>query len=123
MMLVHRRPVACGFGVGLAHIRAFLRMPVVVHSAEMIDARSRIDPNDRIGDDGEELTLTVEHRAAASSRRLVIELARNGPALALQAVEAGQARLPSLDERVTAALAEAQKPLPFADLRAGSVSV
>src|SRR5208337_150398 len=36
---------------------------------------------------GEELTLTVEHRAAPSSRPLVVELVQNGPALALEAVE------------------------------------
>jgi hypothetical protein len=51
--------------------------------------------------------LTVEHRAAASSRPLVIGLAQNGPALALQAVERAKpvaVTTPSLDERVTAAL-------------------
>src|ERR1700746_726882 len=79
------------------------------------------DSNLYLRRDGEELTLTVEHRAAPSSRPLVIELAQNGPALALEVVERARAvavTTPSLDERVTAALAEAQEPLPFADLRA-----
>ena len=79
------------------------------------------DSNLYLRRDGEELTLTVEHRAAPSSRPLVIELVQNGPALALEAVERARpvaAQAPSLEERVTAALAEAQGPLPFADLRA-----
>ena len=79
------------------------------------------DSNLYLRRDGEELTLTVEHRAAPSSRPLIIELAQNGPALALQVVERAKpvaVTTPSLDERVTAALAEAQKPLPFTDLRA-----
>ena len=79
------------------------------------------DSNLYLRRDGEELTLTVEHRAAPSSRPLVIELAQNGPALALEVVERARpvaVTVPSLDERVTAALAEAQEPLPFADLRA-----
>ena len=63
------------------------------------------DSNLYLRRDGEELTLTVEHRAAPSSRPLVIELAQNGPALALEVVERARpvATTPSLDERVTAA--------------------
>jgi hypothetical protein len=79
------------------------------------------DSNLYLRRDGEELTLTVEHRAAPSSCPLVIELAQNGPALALEVVERAKpvaVTSPSLDERVTAALAEAREPLPFADLRA-----
>ena len=45
------------------------------------------DSNLYLRRDGEELTLTVEHRAAPPSRPLVIELAQNGPALALEVVE------------------------------------
>src|SRR5271165_2100406 len=79
------------------------------------------DSNLYLRRDGEELTLTVEHRAAPSSRPLVIELVQNGPALALEAVERARpvaVNTPSLDERVMAALVEAREPLPFADLRA-----
>ena len=79
------------------------------------------DSNLYLRRDGEELTLTVEHRAAASSRPLIIELAQNGLALALEVVERAKpvaVTTLSLDERITTVLAEAQKPLPFADLRA-----
>ena len=79
------------------------------------------DSNLYLRRDGEELTLTAEHRAAPSSRPLVVELVQNGPALALEAVERARpvaVDTPSLDERVMAALAEAREPLPFADLRA-----
>ena len=79
------------------------------------------DSNLYLRRDGEALTLTAEHRAAPSSRPLVVELVQNGPALALEAVERARpvaVNTPSLDERVMAALAEAKEPLPFADLRA-----
>ncbi len=80
------------------------------------------DSNLYLRRDGDELSLTVEHRAAPSPRPLSIELASRGPALALEVVErakpADDAASPSLDDRITAALAEAQQPLPFADLRA-----
>jgi len=69
----------------------------------------------------EELTLTVEHRAAASPRPLIIELAQQGLALALEVVDQAKpvaATVPSLDERITIVLAEVQAPLPFGDLRA-----
>ena len=65
----------------------------------------RRDSNDRI-------ILTVEHRAASAM-----------PALALEPI--GADRLPergvapaSLDQRITAALADGEQPRPFADLRA-----
>jgi hypothetical protein len=69
--------------------------------------------------DSEQLSLAIEHRAAPSPRPVTIELVSRGPALALEASEQPQALAPpSLDQRIEAALAEAQKPLPFADLRA-----
>jgi hypothetical protein len=79
------------------------------------------DSNLYLRRDGEALTLTAEHRAAPSSRPLAVELVQNGAALALEAVERARpvaVDTPSLDERVIAALAEAEEPLPFADLRA-----
>ena len=69
----------------------------------------------------DELSLTVEHRAAPSPRPLIVELAQQGLALALEVVEREKpvaAAAPSLDERITTVLAEAQEALPFADLRA-----
>ena len=69
---------------------------------------------------GDDLTLAVEHRAAPSSKPLRIELTQRGDALALEVVEQPAAMTPapsSLDERVIAALADAARPLPFAQLR------
>ena len=71
--------------------------------------------------DCDELSLTVEHRAAPSPRPLIVELAQQGLALALEVVERAKpvaAAAPSLDERITTVLAEAQEALPFADPRA-----
>jgi len=79
------------------------------------------DSNLYLRRDSEELTLTVEHRAAPSPKPLSIELTGRGPALALEVVERSKPALdtaPSLDDRIAAVLAEAQAPLPFADLRA-----
>jgi AAA domain len=76
----------------------------------------RRDSNDRI-------ILTVEHRAASAMPALALELAQRDNALALE--PAGTDRQPergvapaSLDQRITAALANGEHPRPFADLRA-----
>jgi len=76
----------------------------------------RRDSNDRI-------ILTVEHRAASAMPALALELAQRDNALALEPT--GADRPPergvapaSLDQRITAALAEGEQPRPFADLRA-----
>jgi hypothetical protein len=76
----------------------------------------RRDSNDRI-------ILTVEHRAASAMPALALELAQRDNALALEPT--GADRLPergvtpaSLDQRITAALADGEQPRPFADLRA-----
>ena len=64
--------------------------------------------------------LTVEHRAAPSPGAHRHRAGPARPALALEAVEPAEMAAPvqaSLDERITAALAEARAPLPFADLR------
>jgi AAA domain len=68
----------------------------------------------------EELTLSIEHRAAPSPKPVTLELAERGAALALQVVEPEPVkRHPnSLDDRIFAALAAADHPLPFGDLRA-----
>ena len=79
------------------------------------------DSNLYLRRDGDEMTLTVEHRAAAAPRPLIIELAQQGLALALEVVERTKpvaTTPPSLDERITTVLADAQEPLPFAGLRA-----
>jgi hypothetical protein len=68
----------------------------------------------------QELTLTVEHRAAASIPTLALELAQRADALALEVVDrrASPTSAPSsVDDRIAAVLADADRPLPFADLR------
>jgi AAA domain-containing protein len=71
---------------------------------------------------GDDLTLTVEHRAAASVPALALELAQRGDALALEVVTRGVAPEPAVpatvDERITSALADATGPLSLAALRA-----
>jgi len=67
------------------------------------------------------LTLTVEHRAAPSMPTLTLELAKHAHAVALNVVERPMSPNPrraSVDERIIAALAGIEQPLPFAELRA-----
>jgi hypothetical protein len=78
------------------------------------------DSNLYLRREDEELTLTVEHRAASSLRPMTIELAQRADALALEVVD--RQELPpvpqvSLDERIIAALAATDRALPFAELR------
>ncbi len=78
------------------------------------------DSNLYLRREGDTLTLSVEHRAAPALKPMKIELVEAGEALALQLVERSDAPTPvatSLDERITAALAAATSPLPFAELR------
>ena len=79
------------------------------------------DSNLYLRRDGDDLSLSVEHRAAPSMTPITIELAQRGTALALQVVDRRDPATPppsSLDERITATLASADAALPFAKLRA-----
>lgn len=70
---------------------------------------------------GDDLTLTVEHRAAPSVPAVALELAQRGDALALEVVERRADPDPtptSVDERITRTLAEAAGPVSLAALRA-----
>jgi hypothetical protein len=70
---------------------------------------------------GDDLTLTVEHRAAPSGPAVSLELAQRGEALALEVIDCGAPPEPapaSVDERITTALTDAGRPLPITDLRA-----
>jgi hypothetical protein len=69
----------------------------------------------RDGDpDGGKITLNVEHRAAPAMPPLTLELARRADALA----HASQVPSPSsLDDRITAALADANREMPVSELR------
>ena len=80
------------------------------------------DSNLYLRRDGDDLSLSVEHRAAPSMTPITIELAQRGTALALEVVDRRDPVTPppsSLDERITATLAGADAALPFAKLRAG----
>jgi hypothetical protein len=81
------------------------------------------DSNLYLRRDRDQLTLTVEHRAASAMPAITLELAERADALALQVVDRRPRPAPaseprSIDERITAALAEAGHPQPFANLRA-----
>ena len=79
------------------------------------------DSNLYLRRDGDDLTLTVEHRAAPSVPAVALALSQRGDALALHVVERRAEPEPqptSVDERITRALADAGRPLPLAELRA-----
>jgi hypothetical protein len=78
------------------------------------------DSNLYLRRDGDELSLTVEHRAAPSIPGMALALAERGEALALEVVDRSAPVTPtpnSLDERIAAALTNADGSLPFAELR------
>jgi len=69
---------------------------------------------------GGHLTLTVEHRAAASLPSIALELTERDAALALTVAEKQDPPAPSpvsIDERITAALAAAGRSVPLGELR------
>jgi RecA-family ATPase len=79
------------------------------------------DSNLYLRRNSDDLTLTVEHRAAPSVPEIALELDQRGDALALHVVERRAEPEPqptSVDERITRALADAGRPLPIAELRA-----
>ena len=82
------------------------------------------DSNLYLRRDGDDLSLTVEHRAAPPLGPMAVALTQRGPALALEAVERPEPAVTtapapnSLDDRIIAALAETDASMPFADLRA-----
>ena len=124
----------------LAHLRDLQRRHgvavVVVHHAKKGAGRVRAgqalrgssefhawgDSNLYLRRSGDELTLTVEHRAAPSGPTIPLMLTSAGDGLSLAVTEQGtedpERRSISVDERIARALAEAKRPLPVADLRA-----
>jgi len=106
----------------LAYLRELQRRHaiavIVVHHAKKgnLYLRRNRDP----GENGD-ITLTVEHRAAPAMPSVTLELAHRANALALEVIEPPTPQTPapgSLDERITAALADVNRPLPFTELRA-----
>jgi len=79
------------------------------------------DSNLYLRRDGDDLTLTVEHRAAPSLAPVAVALIQRGPALALEVVDPKPQAAPTtttLDERITAVLADSDGAMPFTALRA-----
>jgi RecA-family ATPase len=75
----------------------------------------------RDGDD--RIILTAEHRAASAIPSVTLALTQREDALALEPIQSHDQPMPdptpsSIDERIAAALADADRPRPFAELRA-----
>jgi len=73
-------------------------------------------------DSDDRIVLTVEHRAAAAMQAVTLQLTQRDNALALELVQPDRqlerpAAPTSLDQRITAVLAERRQPRPFAELR------
>lgn len=67
-----------------------------------------------------DLTLTVEHRAAASPPSITLDLRQHGAALALHVQESVVDNTPlpnALDDRIALVLSGANRPVPIAELR------
>jgi RecA-family ATPase len=74
-------------------------------------------------DSDDRIVLTVEHRAAAAMQGVTLELAQRDNALALEPVHFDRhpernSEPTSVDQRITAALADGEQPKPFSELRA-----
>ncbi|MHB8816540.1 MAG: AAA family ATPase [Steroidobacteraceae bacterium] len=122
----------------LAYLRTLQRQHqlavLVVHHARKSAGRMRAgqalrgssefhawgDSNLYLRRSGGELNLTVEHRAAPSPPTIGLALAQRGDALALEIASSIAVPTPaptSIDERITAAISEADHPLPIGELR------
>jgi RecA-family ATPase len=90
-LLAYLRELQRRYGVAVLVVHHARKGGACVRAGQALRGSSEFhawgDSNLYLRRDGEELTLTVEHRTAPASRPLVIELAQNGPALALEAVE------------------------------------
>jgi AAA domain len=123
----------------LAHLRELQRRyalsVLVVHHAKKSAGRMRAgqalrgssefhawgDSNLYLRRSSQALTLTIEHRAAPSPPSITLELQARGAALALQLAQTLSDPAPtppsSVDERITAALQNAARPLTIKELR------
>jgi len=122
----------------LAYLRELQRRHdlavVLVHHAKKSSGRLRAgqalrgssefhawgDSNLYLRRDGPKLSLTVEHRAAASVPAIDLELVQRDAALALEVLAPASCPTPapaSIDERITAALTDTLQPLSISQLR------
>jgi hypothetical protein len=122
----------------LAYLRELQRRHgvavIVVHHAKKGAGRARAgqalrgssefhawgDSNLYLRRNGDDLTLTVEHRAAPAMPTVTLELVQRTGALALEVVDRRNPPAPppsSVDQRITTALIDLDHPLPFAELR------
>ena len=86
-LLAYLRELQRRYGVAVLVVHHARKGGACVRAGQSPEFHAWGDSNLYLRRDGEELTLTAEHRAAPSSRPLVVELVQNGPALALEAVE------------------------------------
>jgi len=103
-------------GAGTARAGQALRGSSEFHAWGDSNLYLRRDSDDRI-------ILTAEHRAAAAMPSITLELAQRDSALALQPSHANpqtERRIEpaSVEQRITAALTDGEKPRPFSELRA-----
>ncbi len=105
---------------GAGHVRAGQALRGSSEFHAWGDSNLYLRRNRDPGENGD-ITLTVEHRAAPAMPGVTLELAQRANALALEVIEPPTPQTPapgSLDERITAALADVNRPLPFTELRA-----
>ena len=103
-------------GAGAVHAGQALRGSSEFHAWGDSNLYLRRDSDDRI-------VLTVEHRAAAAMPGVTLELVQRDKALALEPIQpqdqpTSAAAPCSVDDRIAAALADADRSQPFAELRA-----
>ncbi len=112
MVLVHHAKK----GAGAIRAGQALRGSSEFHAWGDSNLYLRRDSNDRI-------VLSVEHRAAAATPSVTLELIQRDDALALEPVQSDhqtehRVEPTFVDQRITAALADGEQPRPFTELRA-----
>ena len=124
-LLAYLRELQRRYGVAVLVVHHARKSGASVRAGQALRGSSEFhawgDSNLYLRRAGEELTLTVEHRAAPAMPAIALELAQRDHALALEASDRRTLQRPphrSVDERIAAALAGVDRPLPFAELRA-----
>ena len=123
-LLAYLRELQCRYGVAVLVVHHARKGAGNARAGQALRGSSEFhasgDSNLYLRRDGDDLTLTVEHRAAPSLASIAIGLAQRGPALALEVVDPPEMAAPgpsTLDQRIAAALAYSAGAMPFAALR------